>query len=74
MPGGLLLSRATTARARVAALSRDHQPGDPILESARTEYHAAKLAETITRTISQHPLTRTQRLELVDILLADGAA
>lgn len=57
------------ARGRVAALSRSRTPDDPDMVAARRDLRAARLAESIRRTVDALPaLTDEQRAELARIL------
>ncbi|MEJ7647957.1 MAG: hypothetical protein WKF57_02755 [Nakamurella sp.] len=63
----------THHRARVAALSRDRSPNDPVLQNARRDLRAERLAEHITRTVAQAPpLTREQSERLATLLRPVG--
>lgn len=64
------LSRDTAHhRARVGALSRDRKPGDPVLDAARRDLNAARLADYIQWTLAKAPpLTGEQRAKLAELL------
>lgn len=63
----------TRARARLAAAER-HHPGADTTE-LRRELRAERLADAITRTLTEAPpLTAQERCRLAALLLADGAA
>lgn len=64
------LSReAAHHRARVGALSRDREPGDPVLDAARRDLHATQCADYIKETLAKAPpLTSEQRAKLAELL------
>lgn len=67
------MSDRSTARARVAALSRSRAADDPVLIAAQQEARELKLADHIRETIDAWPpLTAEQRGRLASLLLRGG--
>ena len=59
----------THERAKVAALSRSRSADDPELIEARRNLKAVKLAEYVTRVVSEAPPLTDEQLERVSALL-----
>jgi hypothetical protein len=69
-----MVSHATAHhRARVAALSRDRDDGDPELVDARRSLRAELLAEHVAEAVSQAPPLSAEQLDRVAALLRAGA-
>ena len=66
-----------SARARVAALSRDRKNDDPVLIEARRDFAASRVlaAERLTDHVRKvaDTLTEQERVGIVDILIPGGA-
>ncbi|HEY3924962.1 MAG TPA: hypothetical protein VGL75_10420 [Acidothermaceae bacterium] len=59
----------TQDRARVASLSRDRAPDDPLLVEARRDLKASRLEEHIRKVVdSAPPLTAEQRDRIASLL------
>lgn len=59
----------THYRARIAALSRDREPGDPELLNARRDLRAARAEQYIEKILAEAPpLTAEQRDRLAELL------
>lgn len=63
------MSTWTTERARIASLSRIRSADDPELIEARQNLKALKLAEYVTRVVSEAPPLTDEQLERVSALL-----
>jgi hypothetical protein len=61
-------------RARVAALSRDRQSGDPDLVGARRELRAVRLEDHVTRVLAEAPPLTDEQLQRIAGLLRAAAA
>ena len=67
------MSSWTSARARLAALSRDHTPDSPIVVEARRELLAARLEDHVRRALTGDPeLTAEQWQHIANMLPAAG--
>lgn len=59
----------TSPRARVASLSRDRSPDDPVLIAARRDLRAARLEDYVARVVAEAPpLTEAQRDRIAALL------
>lgn len=60
-------------RAKVAALSRDRKPDDPVFIEAKRNLRAEKLAEHVKRVVAElPPLSDEQCQRIAGLLLAGG--
>jgi hypothetical protein len=65
---------AAHERAKIAALSRDREPNDPELLTARRNLRAEQLAVHVAREVAKAPpLTDAQRDRIAALLRAGGA-
>lgn len=62
----------TTARAKVAALSRSRTPDDPVFIEARQDLASAKIAQYIKRVVSEAPPLTDEQLDSITLLLRPG--
>lgn len=62
------------AAARVGALSRSRQQGDPELIDARRDLRAAGLAEHIAKVVAEAPPLTAEQRDRLAVLLRGGAA
>lgn len=66
------MSSWTAERARVAGLSRDRKPTDPLLINARRDLRAARLEDYVSRVVSEAPPLTAEQLDRVAVLLRPG--
>lgn len=65
----------TSARARVASLTRSRTPDDPELVNARQDLRALRLEDHVRKVVSEAPpLSNEQRERIAALLRAGGAA
>lgn len=63
------MSSWTQQRAKVAGLSRDRNPDDPALVSARRDLRAMRLEEHVRKTVAAFPPLTAEQLDRVAVLL-----
>lgn len=62
-------------RAKVASLSRDRRPDDPVFIEAKRNLRAEILAERVGKALAEAPpLTDEQRRRIANLLIPGGAA
>lgn len=63
----------TSARAKLASLHREHDPGSPVILEARRDLRAARLEDHVARIVAEAPPLTPEQCDRIAALLRPTA-